>query len=212
MSLHDEIIRASRFARDPRVGGLLATFGLARRLPFGIAWVAFHGLTYEPVEDGGDACLIVPVFEDDDIVDLAACSFRGRRLAFLRRRRRSFTQLRDRRQAGPHRKCQPRPDQAVAHQGGVGLRRCTLRDCSGGGGGARIGKNRLKYCCHRHRRLPDLSGNSGKNRPLAQDDSRLRQARRAHAALANSPHFPYLVECADTRSPRQFGPAPRRIM
>ena len=84
MSLSDEIIRASRFARDPRVGGLLASFGLARRLPFGIAWVAFHGLTYEPVQDGGDACLIVPVFEGDDIVDLAACSFRGRRVATRR--------------------------------------------------------------------------------------------------------------------------------
>ena len=66
------------------MGGLLANLGLAKRLPFGIAWVAFHGLTYEPVEDGGDACLIVPVFEGCDIVDLAACSFRGRRVATRR--------------------------------------------------------------------------------------------------------------------------------
>ena len=84
MSLHDEIMRASRFARDPRVGGVLANFGLAKRLPFGIGWVEFHGVTYSPVQDGGDACLIVPVFEGEDIVDLAACSFRSRRVATRR--------------------------------------------------------------------------------------------------------------------------------
>jgi hypothetical protein len=84
MSLHDEIIRASRFARDPRMGGVLANLGLAKRLPFGIDWVEFHGVTYSPVQDGGEACLIVPVFEGDDIVDLAACSFRGRRVATRR--------------------------------------------------------------------------------------------------------------------------------
>src|SRR5271154_3421267 len=84
MSLHDEIIRASRFARDPRLAGVLASLGLARRLPFGIEWVEFHGVTYEPVQDGGHVCLIVPVFEDGDIVDLAACSLRGRRVATRR--------------------------------------------------------------------------------------------------------------------------------
>lgn len=63
---------------------VLATLGLARRLPFGIEWVEFHGVTYEPAQDGGHACLIVPVFEGSDIVDLAACSFRSRRIATRR--------------------------------------------------------------------------------------------------------------------------------
>ena len=84
MSLSDEIIRASRFARDPRVGEVLASLGLAKRLPFGIDWVEFHGVTYEPVPDGGHCCLIVPVFDGGDIVDLAACSFRDRRVATRR--------------------------------------------------------------------------------------------------------------------------------
>jgi hypothetical protein len=66
------------------MGGVLANLGLAKRLPFGIEWVEFHGVTYSPVQDGGDACLIVPVFDGDDIVDLAACSFRGRRVATRR--------------------------------------------------------------------------------------------------------------------------------
>ena len=62
----------------------MANLGLAKRLPFGIDWAEFHGVTYSPVQDGGEACLIVPVFEGDDIVDLAACSFRGRRVATRR--------------------------------------------------------------------------------------------------------------------------------
>jgi len=84
MSLNDEMIRASRFVRDPRVGGLLASLGLTHGQPFGIDWVAFHGVTYEPVQDGGDACLILPVFEDGCLVDLAACAYRGRRIATRR--------------------------------------------------------------------------------------------------------------------------------
>ena len=66
------------------MGGVLANLGLARRLPFGIDWVEFHGVTYSPVQDGGEACLIVPVFEGEHIVDLAACSFRSRRVATRR--------------------------------------------------------------------------------------------------------------------------------
>ena len=62
----------------------MARLGLARRLPFGIDWVEFHGVIYEPVQDGGHCCLIVPVFDGGDIVDLAACSFRGRRVATRR--------------------------------------------------------------------------------------------------------------------------------
>ena len=66
------------------MGGLLASLGLTTGPPFGIDWVAFHGVTYEPVQDGGDACLIVPVFEGGDMVDLAACAYRGRRMATRR--------------------------------------------------------------------------------------------------------------------------------
>jgi hypothetical protein len=84
MSLFDELMHASRFARDPRRAGLLANLGLTQGPPFGIDRVEFHGVTYAPVQDGGEACLIVPVFKGYDMVDLAACSFRDRRVATRR--------------------------------------------------------------------------------------------------------------------------------
>jgi hypothetical protein len=84
MTLFDELMHASRFARDPRMGGVLANLGLTQGPPFGIGWVEFHGLTYEPVQDGGHACLIVPVFKGYDMVDLAACSYLDRRIATRR--------------------------------------------------------------------------------------------------------------------------------
>ena len=53
MSLSDEMIRASRFARDPRLGEVLVDLKLDKRFAFGIGWVEFHGVTYEPAPDGG---------------------------------------------------------------------------------------------------------------------------------------------------------------
>jgi hypothetical protein len=85
MSLFDEFVHASRFARDPRMAELLVDLRLdTRRFSFGIAFVEFHGVTYEPVADGGRAALIVMVNEGFSIVDLAACSLCERRIATRR--------------------------------------------------------------------------------------------------------------------------------
>lgn len=81
MSLPDEMLRALRFARDPRLGEVLSDLGLEGRPPFGIEFVTFHGLFYEPVEAGGEPALIVPVADGGCLCDLAACGLRGRRVA-----------------------------------------------------------------------------------------------------------------------------------
>jgi hypothetical protein len=86
MTLLHEMVRASRSVTDARMAEALVACGLdPRRADFGFDWVEFAGVTYEPAADGGTAALIVPVYDGYDIVDLAACRLRDRRLATRRR-------------------------------------------------------------------------------------------------------------------------------
>jgi hypothetical protein len=89
MSLLHEMVCASRSVTDARMAEALIACGLdPRRHDFGVDWVTFSGIAYEPGgESGGDAgeaALIVPVCEGHHIVDLVACRLRDRRLATRR--------------------------------------------------------------------------------------------------------------------------------
>lgn len=77
-----ELLQAYRVARDPRCQDALAACGLAQTGPiWGFDFVEFSGLTYQPLL-GADSALIVPVFNDDGLIDdLVACRVTDRRIA-----------------------------------------------------------------------------------------------------------------------------------
>jgi hypothetical protein len=83
-----ELLQALKVAREPRLQGVLAALSLAHDgYPCGHAWgfdfVEFQGPVYQPLL-GGAGALIVPVFDDGLIVDLAACRVSDRRIATRR--------------------------------------------------------------------------------------------------------------------------------
>lgn len=72
VDLDMELMRALRFARDPKVSPAF-TFSVA--MQWGLARVGYYGLEralYEPQDDGPALAFIVPVVEGGELIDLAA--------------------------------------------------------------------------------------------------------------------------------------------
>jgi hypothetical protein len=79
-----ELVAAMRFARDPRIQPDFAKFGFSRAIQWGVARVEFIGpqrSLYEPREDGPSLTLILPVIEDDELVDLVAIDHRSQHVS-----------------------------------------------------------------------------------------------------------------------------------
>ena len=77
-----ELNRATRLARDTQLQDALAACHLTTKASsWGLEYVEFHALFYEPSQQAGDAALIVPVLDDGELVDLVACRLSDRRIA-----------------------------------------------------------------------------------------------------------------------------------
>jgi len=79
--LLQELIQAHQRARAPELQACLSACRMLTDGPvWGLDFIAFHALSYEPSPDDGEAALIQQSCEDG-LVDLVACRLRDRRIA-----------------------------------------------------------------------------------------------------------------------------------